>query len=105
MLLFTPDTITIKRLVTGAKDQYGNVTKSWQDITTVQGQVQPNSTNENNQASGQNVQTTYKVFLPAGVDVQPSDRFGWNGLTFEVDGDPDYWPGHTEAIALVYRGA
>ncbi|WP_328691396.1 head-tail adaptor protein [Streptomyces phaeochromogenes] len=107
MLVMTPDTIAIQRLLVGPKDQYGNVSKTWQVTATVKGHVLPEGSDETN--TTQTV-TRYLVLVPLGTVLKASDRISWSGMILEIDGAPSIYtdlpgmPGHIEAKAKVVVG-
>lgn len=107
MLIFAPDTVAIQRLVNGPKDKYGNVTKVWQTVATVQGHVLPESSNETNDTQ---TVTRYLVLVPSGTVIKAADQISWSGFTLAVEGDPRIYsdlpgmPGHVEAYAKVVSG-
>lgn len=51
---------------------------------------QPLSSNENLVAQ-QRTESTHRWFAPAGADVVATDRVRFNGLDYQVDGEPERW--------------
>ncbi len=74
-------------------DKYGNpsTTRDWQNATrtTVSGvSVQPDASSEDTGDRG-TVVTGWRLFTPKGhdLDVLPTDRVEYEGMTLEVDGE------------------
>jgi hypothetical protein len=58
----------------------------------------------------QRVEGRWRLFLPAGADILPTDRWRQDGLTYEVDGEPAAWRSrgrahHLEVQLKRWRGA
>lgn len=60
------------------------------DKTDYPCEFQPLSSTENVVAQ-QRVESTHRAFLPAGADVLATDRLRFNGVDYQVDGDPERW--------------
>lgn len=88
-------------------DRYGTPSESWAagDVTTrtIVGYVQPPNRTA---AGGELLQAgrdaiTYDQLVYTNSAVSGRERVVWEGVTYEVDGDPDVWnkpngPGHVE---------
>lgn len=88
----------------GARDWVNAVTIA----ADVPASVQPQSSTEET-TDRQAVVTTWRVFLPPGVDVEPEDRIALGALVLDVDGEPMRWreggtEHHVEAQAKRSRG-
>lgn len=72
--------------------------------------VQPQQSTEDVEAGRAQVVTRYRVWLPAGTDVDAQCRLEWAGLTLSVDGDPQPWrdlgarPHHIKLTAVIATG-
>lgn len=80
-------------------DRGGNTVKDWSegavDRLTVTGlNIQPNTQNEDTDATRSAVITGYRVQSAEGTapDIAAADRIEWRGETFEVQGEVAAWP-------------
>lgn len=81
--------ITLVKRTKGVPDAYGNDTWTT-SASTVHGAYNPGSSSE--LVQGQDVLTIQpSVYLPAGTSVAALDAVQVDGLTFEVDGQPNAW--------------
>lgn len=94
-------------------NQFGNQVTTWDTFTAVPsaGIVQPVSTSKGDKSEGRRQVTTgYRIYIPGAAPVTAQDRIVWNGLTLEIDGDPEFWPEpdgaihHTEISTVVSKG-
>ena len=71
---------------------YGNQTRDWANATSVtfDAQVEPVSSTEDVVNQQQTV-TRWQMTLYPSADVEPTDRFVWDGDTYDVDGDVERW--------------
>lgn len=53
-------------------------------------EFQPMTTDEE-VALQQRTESFWRVFLPAGADVLATDRLRFNGVVYEIDGEPRRW--------------
>ena len=84
---------TVQRLrATATGDGYGNDQLDWSvpDTQTLPAEVQPLSAAEN-VVDQQRTTTRWRMWLGPHVDVLATDRFVWDGDTFEVEGDVERW--------------
>lgn len=54
----------------------------------------------------QRTESTHKVFMPPDADVLPTDRIRYQGIDYQVDGQPEAWgrAGRTHHLeVLVFR--
>jgi hypothetical protein len=57
----------------------------------------------------QRTESTHRAFLPADADVLPTDRLRFEGLDYQVDGQPEVWRRrgtihHQEALCFRIAG-
>lgn len=73
-------------------DGYGNQRRDWDEATSVifPATVQPVTSDENNVDQDRTV-SRWRCFLPPTADVEVTDRFIWDGVTHEVDGEVEVW--------------
>ena len=95
MSVLAVDTVTVVRapLATG---RYGGQTRDWTNAvrTPYPGVcVQPVSSTEDVR-DRELLIGKYTLFTSRGqdIDLLATDRVEWNGLTLQVDGDPNRWP-------------
>jgi hypothetical protein len=103
------DTVDILR-ATGTTDRYGNtLPASWSThLNDVPAVVQPANSSEN-VVDRDTIVTRYRIHLGPDVDIVPTDRVAWNGVTFDVDGDLERHsrkgtPHHIEAFLRASTG-
>ncbi len=81
------DTVTLLRapIVTSA---YGNSGRDWSIATETASpaNVQGPSGGEDF-GEGDRVTSRWRLFLPGGVNLEPTDRVRWNGEVYEIDGE------------------
>jgi hypothetical protein len=83
--------ITLVRRVESGRDAHGNPVYT-QTRSTVGGcSVQPLTSSEQ-LAGNVQVQGRWRLFAPAGLDLDGIDAIESGGLTFEVDGEAQEWP-------------
>lgn len=93
-----PHTITIRTPGT-ATDAYGNTVPSWATATTrtAAAYVRPQSTsvrpagNEHVEVGRDVSELSWQAHTNDAA-ITALDRIDWNGLTYEVDGEPLRWP-------------
>ncbi|WDZ87188.1 phage head completion protein [Micromonospora cathayae] len=85
---------------------YGNQQRDWDNATAqpYPAEVQPVSSTEDVVNQQQTV-TRWRMFLGADADLEATDRFEWDGGTYEVDGDVERWKRrgvlhHLEAVLM-----
>ncbi|TDD54585.1 hypothetical protein E1286_05185 [Nonomuraea terrae] len=79
------------RRVESGRDAHGNPVYT-QTRTAVSGcSVQPLTTNEQ-LAAGAQVQGRWRLFGPAGLNLDGIDAIEVNGRTYEIDGEAQEWP-------------
>lgn len=93
------DTVVRQRpaLVT---DRYGNSVPDWANTTDLElagvlvtsRATGGTSSNEETEQTRESDTTGWAVYARGVVDVNPTDRIVWNGLTFAVEGEPALWP-------------
>jgi hypothetical protein len=106
------DTGTRIRGVTVAGD-YGNPSSiDWTEATLNKVdyvcEFQPESSTED-VVQGERVESTWRLFLPAGADMTAKDRFRFAGVDYEVNGDVEHFrvrgaEHHCEARLLKVTG-
>lgn len=92
MLDLGGETVTIKRPAS-TTNRYGSSQTNWASTTdtTVSGCLfAPQSTSEDNDGRTATI-VGARLFMPAGTDVESSDRIVIRTETYEVDGDPHVW--------------
>lgn len=87
-MILGSDTVTVLR--GKSRDAWGDTAGADTGTDVAGCLVQPSSSTEQT-TEGDLVVTNLTVFLPAGADVLVTDRVGWNGRTYEVDGTPQPW--------------
>jgi hypothetical protein len=104
-------TVTLVRRSVSGQDEFGNdvYTETTEDVQPCS--IQQGSSRENLSFTDQ-VITGVIVFIPYGTDLTYLDAIIYNGVKFEVAGDPDVWvspwSGNTAPIrvyANVVKGA
>lgn len=95
MSILASDTVTVIRapLTTG---RYGGKTRDWPNATRTDYPgvcVQPVSSTEDVR-DRELLIGKYMLFTSRGqdIDLLATDRVEWNGITLQVDGDPNRWP-------------
>lgn len=78
------------------KDEYGNTLATDFSTSTVLGYLEQEQSVETLTDRDTTV-TSWKAWLPAGTDISPFDRIGFNGQLFEVDGAP--WQVYNPRVA------
>jgi len=85
-------------------DSHGNTVPDWSQPPSELGiggcSVQPGGTSEV-LTSRDTIQDLWEVFAPRFADVLPTDRIRWNGLDYEVLGQPAEWDSPTGAISHI----
>lgn len=107
MSILAVDTVTVVRapLVAG---RYGGQSRDWTNATRTAYPgvcVQPVSSTEDVR-DRELLIGKYTLFTSRGqdIDLLATDRIEWNGITLQVDGDPNRWPApgggvhHVEAL-------
>lgn len=84
-MIFHDHVETIERVDTGRYDGYGNPIFENQRVK-YRAEVQPLSTTET-VTVGQQVETRYRLFLPANTTLNATGAVHWEGKTYEVQGD------------------
>lgn len=80
--------LTISKIGGGTLDEYGNTVPSpLGSPVAVKGYLEQTQSIESLN-DRDTVVTAWKVFLPAGTDIDAFDRINFNGQVFEVDGEP-----------------
>lgn len=97
------DVVTVVRAPV-VVDRYNNEVRDWDNATraTVGGcSVQPlDSSGGLAITPGRDaVVTRWRLFAPDGVDLLPTDRIGWQGVDYEVDGDLERWSSPSGGLA------
>lgn len=95
MSILAVDTVTVLRAPLVA-DRYGSQVRDWTAAarTDVDGvSIQPSGSIEDVR-DRELVTNTYTLFTSRGqdIDLLATDRVQWNGITLQVDGDPNRWP-------------
>lgn len=82
--------VTILRAHTAA-DRYGDSSKTWTSATSTvtKGWLSQASSQEPTSPGRVAEVTTWQLYLPAGTDIEASDRVVIDGTTYEVDGPPN----------------
>lgn len=81
------DSVTVGKRTAGAANVYGDATVTFPAGSAIPARVQ--QTSEEEVLGGRDTTLTwYRVFLPAGVNVDALDRVNWEGRVYEVDGEP-----------------
>jgi hypothetical protein len=102
-LPFGGTTVTLVRRTVSGTDAHGEdvYTLTREDVAGCQ--VQPVSSAEQ-LGTGDTVTTRYRLFAPAGVDLDAVDAVEVDGRSYEVDGETSRWsdllgvPHHVEAF-------
>jgi hypothetical protein len=83
-------TVTVVRRTVSGRDEYGNDTYSsaTEDISPCV--IQPGSSSEVVQFTDQ-LSTDIVVYFPYGTDVEYVDALIYNGIQYEVQGQPQSW--------------
>jgi hypothetical protein len=63
---------------------------TWDKVDYPGGSFQPLTSDEDIVAQ-QRTESTHKWFAPAGADVLPTDRLRFDGLDYQVEGNPKRW--------------
>lgn len=95
-------------------NRYNGQVRDWTNATRtdVDGvSVQP-ATSTEDVRDRELLTNTYKLFTDRGrdIDLLATDRIEWNGMTLQVDGDPNRWPApgggvhHVEAALKLVTG-
>lgn len=95
MSILAVDTVTVVRAPLTA-DRYGGQIRDWTAATRTDYPgvcVQPVSSTEDVR-DRELLIGKYTLFTSRGqdIDLLATDRIEWNGLTLQVDGDPNRWP-------------
>jgi hypothetical protein len=95
MSVLAVDTVTVVRAPLVA-DRYGGKIRDWPSAarTAYTGiSVQPAGSTEDVRDREQ-VNDRFTLFTSRGsdIDLLATDRVEWNGITLQVDGNPDRWP-------------
>ncbi len=93
--------VTIQRRDGGAKDKYGNEIPYTSSTVTVQGHIEQTSEQEIT-LDRETYISEWRIFLPAGTEIDGKDRVIVDGQTFEIIGPPAHpWrPGTGEHHVL-----
>lgn len=85
------DTVTRLRGTAGT-GSYGSDEIDWSSPTELDMscEFQPMTTDEE-VALQQRTESFWRVFLPAGADVLATDRLRFDGVDYEIDGEPRRW--------------
>lgn len=113
MSVLAVETVTVIRAPLIA-NRYGGQVRDWTNAvrTDVDGvSIQPTVTTEDVR-DRELLVNKYTLFTTRGrdIDLEATDRIAWNGLTLQVDGDPNRWqaPGggihHVEAALREVTG-
>jgi hypothetical protein len=113
MSVLAVDEVTVVRAPLAA-DRYGGQTRDWTAATRTAYQgvsVQPASSTEDVR-DRELLIGRYTLFTSRGFDIDllATDRVEWGGITLQVDGDVDRWPGpgggvhHVEAALKQVSG-
>lgn len=92
---------TVKIIRPKTKTSRGSTIPDWSDTTTtvVNGcSVQPASTSLSEDGRVLGIMDGLTAYLPAGTDVLAGDHVEYNGLPYEIDGDPRVWVSATGAM-------
>ncbi|KAB2344876.1 hypothetical protein [Actinomadura rudentiformis] len=89
-----PDSLTV--IQPGPTDAHGDPAGPDARALVAGCQVQPAGSTENND-SGDTVTTRMRVYAPAYAPVTATSRIEWNTLPWDVEGEPQVWPGPTGA--------
>lgn len=85
---------TVTRMRGKTRDRYGNLAGADASADISGCSVQPAGGTEQT-GTGEMVVTNMTLFAPAGTDILVTDRIGWAGDTYAVDGPPKAWPEST----------
>ena len=98
-----PHSVTVIRAAL-VSDGKGGQRRDWTSTTATSSSawVQPVSSTEDTDGQ-ERVVARWRIFLPAGADVLSTDRIGFSGDTYFVDGEVQPWdsgtgPHHAEAF-------
>lgn len=96
MALQLHETVTRLRapLVSGP---YGGQTRDWANATSLEmpALVHPLTSTED-VAGEQKTISRWRLLAGPEYDIEPTDRFEWDGDTYEVDGEVGRWKRHAE---------
>ena len=88
------DRTIVRRRAPEIANRYGDDERNWAAAATVTIDgcaLQPASTGEVTDPTRTAVTTRWNLFAPPGADLLPSDRVDVDGVTYEIDGDPQDW--------------
>lgn len=86
-----PDTCVIERKTLGARNQFGERTETWPEVATVACRVAAVGNPGDPVVTAFRALTTVSDFdltVPLDTDLRGGDRVTYQGLTFEVKGEP-----------------
>jgi|SRR5215472_5634051 len=96
-------TVTVVKRTVSGQDSLGNDTYTETTFDVTPCVVQSSGSVETVQFTDQ-VSDDITVFLPYGTDLQAIYAIQWNGLRYEVQGNPQMWQspfsGHTSPIQI-----
>lgn len=110
------DTVTRLRAPDVIGPDGATIPGDWSTVTEGQilkvdyaAEFQPLSSTEN-VVGQQRTESTHRVFLPAGVDVLPTDRVRFFGVDYQIEGDPERFrirgaEHHVEVFCFRTQGA
>ena len=84
-------TIVIVRRVESGRDSHGNPVYAVTRTPVGGCSVQPLTSNEQ-LAAGAQVHGRWRLFAPAGLNLDGIDAIEANGRTYEIDGEAQEWP-------------
>lgn len=95
MSVLAVDTVTVVRAPLAA-DRYGGKVRDWPSATRTAYagiSIQPAGSTEDVR-DRELLIGRYTLFTSRGqdIDLLATDRVEWNGITLQVDGDPNRWP-------------
>lgn len=102
MISFLTDTVTRIR-ASLADDGYGNEVRDWPNAveTDLYGyRVQPERGSEYT-IDREAITTRWRLFGPAGDDIQDTDRLRHRGVVYDIEGSVEDWPSPTGALAHI----
>lgn len=73
---------------TPSTDSWGNPTKTWTTIATIDGRVRQLRSDEVVKAGKESVMTTHRLYTLIS-DIKSGDRIVYRGQTYQVEGDPN----------------
>lgn len=106
-MILGSDTVTVLRGRT--RDNFGNLQGADTAVTVTGCSVQPASASESTDR-GELLVTNLTAYLPAGTDILATDRVGWLGSVYAVNGKPAVWhdelgnPDHVQVQLLLREG-